>query len=476
MSERFELGRNFANKLWNAARFSLINLEGCGKQDTGDRDKTSTAPTAPRIPHPASLLLEDRWLLSRLSTVTHQVTDALEHYRYADAARTLYDFAWNEFCSFYVEMAKGRLQDTTSRPTAQRVLAHTLDTLLRLLHPIIPFITEEVWQLLGQAAPERGLTGLESASASVMIAPWPEAELIRQDSQIEARFARFQELLNKLRDTRSRHNIPPKTPMQFAVRCDNETAGLLKPMAAYFDTMAGASATTWGPAVEAPATSASFLITCGEVFVDLADHIDLDAEIVRKTKELARLAGAISGKQRQLANESFVSRAPAEVIEKERAALAQLEELQTATQTALATLEARRSVARLNAWRNALTERRVNVMLPKFAMTFEARLGKTLKAMGMAEALTWPGANFAGFDGDPNWFYIDEVIHKAYVEVNERGTEAAAATAVVMMLGGMPAPPPVFRADHPFLFLIQERQTGSILFIGRATDPTSSGQ
>ncbi|HNY78712.1 MAG: serpin family protein [Sedimentisphaerales bacterium] len=142
----------------------------------------------------------------------------------------------------------------------------------------------------------------------------------------------------------------------------------------------------------------------------------------------------------------------------------------------LATLEASLSVARLNAWRNALTERRVNVMLPKFAMTFEARLGKTLKAMGMAEALTWPGANFAGFDGDPNWFYIDEVIHKAYVEVNERGTEAAAATAVVMMLGGMPAPPPVFRADHPFLFLIQERQTGSILFIGRATDPTSSGQ
>ncbi len=142
----------------------------------------------------------------------------------------------------------------------------------------------------------------------------------------------------------------------------------------------------------------------------------------------------------------------------------------------LGALERSLSVARLNAWRNTLTERRVNVMLPKFAMTFEAWLGKTLKAMGMAEALTWPGANFAGLDGDPNWFYIDEVIHKAYVDVDERGTEAAAATAVVMMLGGMPAPPPVFRADHPFLFLIQENRTGSILFIGRVTDPTSSGQ
>lgn len=142
----------------------------------------------------------------------------------------------------------------------------------------------------------------------------------------------------------------------------------------------------------------------------------------------------------------------------------------------LAALERTLSVARLNAWRNTQTERRVNVMLPKFAMTFEAWLGKTLKAMGMAEALTWPGANFAGLDGDPNWFYIDEVIHKAYVDVDERGTEAAAATAVVMMLGGMPAPPPVFRADHPFLFLIQENRTGSILYIGRVTDPTSSGQ
>ena len=142
----------------------------------------------------------------------------------------------------------------------------------------------------------------------------------------------------------------------------------------------------------------------------------------------------------------------------------------------LAALERSLSAAELNAWRNALTERRVNVMLPKFAMTFEAWLGKTLKAMGMAEAPAWPGANFAGFDGDPNWFYIDEVIHKAYVEVNERGTEAAAATAVVAMLWGMPAPPPVFRADHPFLFLIQENRTGSILFIGRVTDPTSSGQ
>lgn len=140
----------------------------------------------------------------------------------------------------------------------------------------------------------------------------------------------------------------------------------------------------------------------------------------------------------------------------------------------LAALEASFSAARLTAWRSALREQRVSVMLPKFAMTFGIRLSETLKRMGMEEAFTWPGANFAGFEGDPKWFYIGEVIHKAYVAVDERGTEAAAATAAVMMLGGMPPPCPVFRADHPFLFVIQENRTGSILFMGRATDPTSS--
>ncbi len=167
VSERFELGRNFANKLWNAARFSLINLEGFTPGPVADKD----------------LLLEDRWLLSRLATVTQQSTDALEHYRYADAARTLYDFAWNEFCSFYLEMTKARFAVAEQRQTAQRVLAHALDVLMRLLHPMMPFLTEEVWQLLAKVAPNRGLNQSEPSpnpslkgrgiSESVCIAPWP---------------------------------------------------------------------------------------------------------------------------------------------------------------------------------------------------------------------------------------------------------------------------------------------------------------
>ncbi|MEX2113653.1 MAG: valine--tRNA ligase [Pirellulales bacterium] len=323
VSERFDLGRNFCNKLWNAARFALMNLESYEPGPVADKD----------------LSVEDRWILSRLATVTEQTTNALEEYRYGDAARVLYDFAWNEFCSFYVEMVKGRLQDETTRATAQRVLAATLDALLRLLHPLIPFITEEVWQLLGQAAPQRGLPRPVAATQSVMIADWPVSDAARQDAEIEARFARFQDVLKVLREVRSRQSIPPKATLRFAVRCAPEIAALLRPMTPYFASMAGAEATAWGPDVTAPATSASDVISGAEIFVDLAGHVDVEAEIARKTKELAKLNGAIAGKERQLSNASFVDRAPAEVIDKERAALAQLREQLVAAEKAVAALE-----------------------------------------------------------------------------------------------------------------------------------------
>jgi valyl-tRNA synthetase len=321
LSERFELGRNFCNKLWNAARFALLNLEDYSPAPVSDRE----------------LAVEDRWILSRLATVTAETTAALETYRYGDAARVLYDFAWNEFCSFYVEMVKGRLQDAASRPVAQRVLAHTLDALVRLLHPLIPFITEDIWQRLEDAAPVRGLTAPAEATESVMIATWPEVETSRQDPEIEARFAKFQELLKGLRDIRSRQNI--KTKIQFSVRCDAEFSKLLAPMEPYFESMAGAAATAWGEDVKAPETSANFFAAGAEVFVD---HIDVKAEIARQKKEQERLTGAIAQKEKQLSNESFVSRAPAAVIEKERAALAQLRELLTAAKTAIVKLTAKK--------------------------------------------------------------------------------------------------------------------------------------
>jgi|GEM_PF-406282 len=138
-------------------------------------------------------------------------------------------------------------------------------------------------------------------------------------------------------------------------------------------------------------------------------------------------------------------------------------------------LESRLSVENLKQWKSRLSMREVLVFLPKFKMTSKFRLDKTLVSMGMVDAFSHTKANFAGMDGRPDWLYIGAVIHQAFVDVNEEGTEAAAATAVVMEGRGRPVPPPIFRADHPFVFLVQENQTGSILFIGKLTDPTKTG-
>ncbi len=312
VSERFELARNFCNKLWNAARFALMNLSGY----------------TPGAVQRAELRLEDQWILSRLSTVTRQVSAALGEYRYADAARALYDFAWDEFCSFYVEMLKSRLQDPNTRPTAQRLLAHTLDTLMRLLHPMVPFLAEEVWQLLAQAAPQRGIDGPRPAAESVMIAPWPEACAEHESPETEARFACFQQVLRAVRDVRSRQNIAPRRAIRFAVRCAEETAGLLRPMEPYFAGMARAQPTDFGPRVEPPRISASVAVSGLDVFVDLAGAIDLEAELARKQHELQKLESLIAGKHKKLSNQQFLDRAPVAVVQKEQDALAALQQQQ----------------------------------------------------------------------------------------------------------------------------------------------------
>jgi valyl-tRNA synthetase len=322
VSERFELARNFVNKLWNASRFALMNLEGYSSAAVPDDE----------------LCVEDRWILSRLATVTRTVTESLETYQYAEATRVLYSFAWDEFCSFYVEMLKERLQDDSQRAVAQRVLAAALDTLLRLLHPMIPFLTEEVWQLLGEYAPERGLQSPVKPAESIMIAAWPTVTESLVDEAIEQRFATFQATLGAIRELRSRNNIGPKETVEYSVKCDESTVEILQSMEPYFVSMANAKNVGWGPAVEAPATSAQIALPKMEVFVDLKDFIDVDAEKARNEKLKKRLQGTIAGKEKKLANANFVERAPAEVVEQERASLESLRQQLKSVEAALETL------------------------------------------------------------------------------------------------------------------------------------------
>lgn len=307
IGERFELGRNFCNKLWNASRFALMNLEGYTPGPVADNE----------------LAIEDRWILSRLSTVTLTVTEALESYKYADAARALYDFAWDEFCSFYLEMIKGRLQDDQQKVVAQRVLAHSLDTLLRLLHPMIPFLTEEVWQLLKEAAHKRGLSEPTAQAESIMIATWPEPDPQRRDSDIERQFSLFQAVLSGLREIRSRQSIPPRQPIDFCVKAESQVVDLLLPMESSFVALAGAQAVAWGPDVVTPETSANVSVSGAVVYVDMKDLIDVDAELARNKKEAERLTKLIASGEKKLASPAFVERAPAQIVQKQREHLEQ---------------------------------------------------------------------------------------------------------------------------------------------------------
>lgn len=324
VSERFEVARNFVNKLWNASRFVMMNLEGFSKSEIV-RDE---------------LPLEDKWILSRLATVTQTVSESIRTYRYSEAARAAYEFAWDDFCSLYVEMAKPRMQDPTKRPIVQRVLAHTLDSMLRLLHPITPFVTEAIWKHLADVAPSRTFDSDLPASPFISQAEWPTPRLADRDDAIEIQFAKFVALLGAIREIRSRQNIAPKESLEFTVRSDDAMKELLEPMKPFLESMAGAVSTQWSSSPTIPSVNAHMPIEGMDVYVDLAKFIDVPAEIARNEKLLENLVKQIQGKEGKLSNDTFVSRAPAEVVQKERESLAELVNQKRSAEEALVRLRA----------------------------------------------------------------------------------------------------------------------------------------
>jgi valyl-tRNA synthetase len=322
VSERFEVARNFVNKLWNASRFVMMNLEGYTQ---GSIDW-------------ANLPLEDQWILSRLSTTTQIVDHELKQYGYAEAARAAYDFAWDDFCSYYVEMAKPRMQNAQSRPMVQRILAHCLDQMLRLLHPMMPFVTEAIWQEMGKFSKRRDLFAEHDATHWLIQAPWPtpQVDLIRQD--VEAQFKHFVALIGAIREIRSRQNIAPKQRLQFSVRCEDRYERLLKPMGTFLESMAGAVGVAWGSSVSIPEVHAHLPIEGMDVYVDLSQFLDVPAEIARNEKQFENLQKQIAGKESRLSNQAFVGKAPPDIIDKERQALSDLIAQRQGVQQALTKL------------------------------------------------------------------------------------------------------------------------------------------
>jgi valyl-tRNA synthetase len=307
-SDRFEIGRNFAHKLWNAARFLLLNLEGYTRGPV----------------NAAELPLEDRWILSRLATTTEAVTEQLEGYHFADVARALYEFTWSEFCDWYLEMSKDRLKGP-DRATAQRVLVGVLDGILRLVHPVMPFVAESLWQALNEAAPERGLPSPAKAAESVVIAPWPSYPAAWKDAAMETRLARMQELVRAVREIRNHYQIDSRTPLDVAVRCAESVADDFRQLTPFIRSLAGVGKLELGPGVRRVPPSASSVQSEFDAYVPLKGLIDEAAEAQRVEKQIADIQKRLPAAKAKLGNESFVKNAPAEVVQQQRELIAELE-------------------------------------------------------------------------------------------------------------------------------------------------------
>ena len=301
----FHVGRNFGNKIWNAARLALPHLED--------------AP-APPIPDRETLELSDRWILSRLNRATLEVTDALERFRMHDAAGGLYRFFWNEFCDWYLELVKARLYsetDADEREVARSVLRHVLDVSLKLLHPIMPFITEELWVRL----PER-------EADSLMVAPWPQPSSEWDDPRAERQMAIFQEMLGAVRNIRSEYNVAHGQKIAVQVRsADDALRAAIEAERDSAHRLGGIETLSLdGEAGEASAGATAVLTSGAEVFVPLEGLVDLGRERARLQRQAEQLADLVERSERRLASEDFVRKAPEHVVRQAREKLEDLRE------------------------------------------------------------------------------------------------------------------------------------------------------
>ncbi|WP_028631507.1 valine--tRNA ligase [Pseudomonas parafulva] len=308
---KFDMGRvegyrNFCNKIWNAARYVLDKGEDCGQNGEA-----------------YELSLADRWIISQLQRTEAEVTRQLEQFRFDLASQALYEFIWNQYCDWYLELSKPVLWDENApveraRGT-RRTLVRVLEVALRLAHPFMPFITEEIWQRI---APLAGIEG-----KTIMLQPWPVAVEARIDAAAEGDIEWLKELMVGLRNIRAEMNIGPGKPLPLFLKNANaddqrrlqENEALLKKLAKV------ESFTVLGDADEAP-LSATALVGDLQVLVPMAGLIDKDAELARLNKEIQRLQGEVARVGGKLSNAAFVDKAPPAVIEKERAKLAESEQ------------------------------------------------------------------------------------------------------------------------------------------------------
>jgi valyl-tRNA synthetase len=302
-------GRHFANKIWNAARLVLSSEAG------------------PELPAPEKLTLADRWLLSRHEACRGEVDVALEEYRFADAAQSLHRFLWSEFCDWGLEMAKNRLrsENDEERAAAGGTLAWVLERTLRLLHPIMPFLTEEVWQRFG-------------AGESIVVAEWPSPVPEHRDENAEREFSFVEDLVTAVRRFRSDHSLDPNVALGARVRASKSHEEILSRFSEEIRRLARLGSLEIVPDGFDPSGSARLTVQDAEVLIPLASVLDPRTECVRIRGRLSGIAEDAERSRKKLDNDGFVTKAPSEVVEGERRKLAGLEEQKHALEAQLAEL------------------------------------------------------------------------------------------------------------------------------------------
>ena len=312
--ERIEGYRNFANKIWNASRLALANI--------GDYD--------PKLAKRGRPSVADRWILSRLAGTVAAVRKALDGYRFNDAASAVYQFLWHELCDWYLEIAKRTLyqsEDPIARAVTQRTLVQALETTLRLLHPFMPFLSEEIWQRL----PHTG--------DSIMIAPFPKAERRWRDPDAERAIRPVIDIVGAIRAIRSESRISPAVELSVTIKPASETAaGAVEAAAALIGALSKSTISIARDAARPP-QSAHAVAGEAEVFVHLAGVVDLTAERNRLLKEIDRAEKEIRFLHGKLERSEFVERAPAEVVERERGRLGEQRRIHEKLSASLAAIE-----------------------------------------------------------------------------------------------------------------------------------------
>ncbi len=324
--ERFEYGRNFANKIWNASRFVLMNLEGVDNKDI-DFD---------------NLTIADKWILDKLNSTAKEVNENIKEFRIGEVAHILYDFFWNSYCDWYVEIAKIQLQDADLKLNTQRVLRYVLDMSLRMLHPIMPHITERVWQLI----PDLPCKGRGTAAAvegfppAIIVAQFPvydeKLSFPQEAKEMELVF----ETIKSLRNVRQSFNISTSLKIDIEIRAAEDEKPIFKAIESYIKRLAKVEHITYADSnAPVPQKTATAVVSASKIVLSLENLIDFNEEIKRQQKKLDKLTGEKKSLQGRINNPKFVANAPSELIQQTKERIAEIEIQESAINELIASLK-----------------------------------------------------------------------------------------------------------------------------------------